>query len=82
MLRSSTVFQLLPTNDGVVGPSNGAGKLSVPGRPAHLDSSRARTYCACSRFEWSVWRFFPRLISFSLYDRRPYTGRNTVSKGR
>ena len=25
------------------------GKLPVPGRPSHLDKSRARVYCACSR---------------------------------
>ena len=25
------------------------GKLSVPGRPASLDDSRTRAYCACSR---------------------------------
>ena len=25
------------------------GKLPVPGRPANLDHSRARAYCACSR---------------------------------
>ena len=42
------MFQLFPTNDGVVGPSDGAGKLSVPGCPTNLDSSRAKTYCVCS----------------------------------
>ena len=26
------------------------GKLPVPGRPSYLDSSRARAYCACSRY--------------------------------
>ena len=26
------------------------GKLPVPGRPTNLDNSRARAYCACSRF--------------------------------
>ena len=36
----------------MVGVSGGAmvlGKLPVPGRPANLDYSRARAYCACSR---------------------------------
>ena len=26
------------------------GKLAVPGRPTYMHSSRARAYCACSRF--------------------------------
>ena len=49
--------------------SGGAGvlpKLSVPGRPANLNS-RARAYCACSRCWWGfVWTFFP-LSVFSLF---------------
>ena len=24
----------------------------MPGRPADLDDSRTRAYCACSRYEW------------------------------
>ena len=46
------------------------GKPPVPGRPTNLDNSRARPYCACSRFGWGyldifslVYRFF---TSFSL----------------
>ena len=32
------------------------GKLPVPGRPTNLDDSRARAYCACSRYGWGfVW---------------------------
>ena len=30
------------------------GKLSVPGRPTKLDSSRARAYCICSRCGWAL----------------------------
>ena len=44
------------------------GKISVPGRPTSLDDSRARAYCACSR--WGLFgHFFPHLsilFSFSL----------------
>ena len=34
------------------------GKLPVPGRPAYLDKSRARAFCACSRCGAVVWTFF------------------------
>ena len=34
------------------------GKLPVPGRPTNLDDSKARTYCACSRFEWGCLDIF------------------------
>ena len=44
---------------GVVGWCEGAGKLTVPGRPTNLDNGRARAYCACSRCGWGVvWTFF------------------------
>ena len=46
------------------------GKLPVPGRPAYLDWSRARAYCACSRCGRGLFgHFFFRLsflFSFSL----------------
>ena len=42
------------------------GKLPVPGRPTHLDYSRARAYCACSRCECRVVWTFPLLYHFSL----------------
>ena len=47
------------------------GKLPVPGRPANLDYSRARAYCACAG--GVVWTFFSHLsflasFSFSLGD--------------
>ena len=50
------------------------GKLPVSGRPANLDNSRARAYCACKRCGWGLFgHFFSRLIflssfSFSLED--------------
>ena len=53
------------------------GKLPVPGRPTNLDDSRARTYCACSRFGSSsvVWIFLlSTILSFffvHLFGRRP-----------
>ena len=46
------------------------GKLPVPGRPANLDYSRARAYCACSGTDWVFGHFFSRLLfpcSFSLW---------------
>ena len=49
------------------------GKLPVPGRPTNLDYSRARAYCACSRWGWFGHFFFSRLsflFSFSLFGRR------------
>ena len=46
------------------------GKLPVPGRPTHLDCSRTRAYCACSRCGWGLFgHFFSHLSllhSFSL----------------
>ena len=46
------------------------GKLPVPRRPANLDFSRARAYCACSRFGWGLFgHFFSRLSRLS--GRRP-----------
>ena len=34
------------------------GKLSVPGRPTNLDTSRARACCACSRCRWELFGHF------------------------
>ena len=46
------------------------GKLPVPGRPAYLEKSRARAYCACRRCGRGLFgHFFSRLsflFSFSL----------------
>ena len=40
------------------------GKLPVPGRPTHLDNSRARAYCACSRCGRG---WFGHFISYLLF---------------
>ena len=46
------------------------GKLSVPGLPTYLDKSRARAYCACSRYGCGLFGHFYSplcfLSSFSL----------------
>ena len=40
------------------------GKLPVPGRPANLDYSRARAYCASNRYGWgSLDIFLSSIIS-------------------
>ena len=41
-------------------------KLPVPGRPADLDNSRARAYCACSRYGWGCLDVFSLVYHFSL----------------
>ena len=41
------------------------GKLSVPGHPiTDLDNSRARAYCACSRYGWAWFEHFFSHLSF------------------
>ena len=50
------------------------GKLSVPGRPANLNSSRARACCTCCRCGWGLFgHFFSRLsfLFLPLSGRRP-----------
>ena len=42
---------------------DGAGQLSVPGRPTNSDYSRARAYCACSKCGWRLFWYFSRLSS-------------------
>ena len=41
------------------------GKLPVPGRPTHLDYSRARACCACSRCGWGLFGHFSLICPFS-----------------
>ena len=41
------------------------GKLSVPGRPTYLDSSRARVYCACSSAGEGCLDIFSHVYHFS-----------------
>ena len=53
------------------------GKLPVPGRPAYLDKSRARAFCACSRCGLGVGgHFFSRLsflfLSPSIWETAQY----------
>ena len=42
--------------------------LPVPGRPADLDYSRARAYCAYSRCGWGLFGHFFSSFSLSLGD--------------
>ena len=49
-------------------------KFPVPRRRTNLDNSRARTYCAYSRYEWRCWNnlslvsyFFPPLLGKRLH---------------
>ena len=50
------------------GGAMAVGKLRVPGRPTNLDASRARAYCACSRFVLGfVWPFFSLVYHYSLF---------------
>ena len=49
---------------GWLGGAMVLGKLSVPGRPAYLDFSRARAYCACSRCGWGLFGHFFSRLSF------------------
>ena len=63
------------------------GKLPVPGESYNLDDSRARAYCACSRYEWGLFGHFLRssilsLLFLPLSERRPDIDLKTVSKGR
>ena len=55
------------------------GKLPVPGRPTNLDLSRARAYCAFSRYGWGgvldifslIYHFF--FLSPSLWEAARYS---------
>ena len=50
--------------EGWSGGAKVLGELPVPGRPTHLDYSRARDHCACSRCGWGLFgHFFSRLSS-------------------
>ena len=43
------------------------GKLPVQGRPTYLDQSRAKAYCACSRYGWGLFGHFFSRLSFLFY---------------
>ena len=42
------------------------GKLPVPRRPTNLNYSRARAYCAYSRYGWGLFGPFSLIYHFSL----------------
>ena len=42
------------------------GKRPVPGRPTNLDDSRAKAYCACSRWGLGLFGHFYPPLSFLL----------------
>ena len=47
---------------------DGAGLISIPGRPAYLDNSRARAYYSYSKGGWGLFGFifsFPFISLFS-----------------
>ena len=48
------------------------GKLPVPGRPTNLDSSRAKAYCACSRWGGGCLDIFSLLSFSSLWETARY----------
>ena len=55
---------------GLEGWSGGAmvlGKLTVPGRLTNLEYSRARAYCACSRYGLGLFGQFFSLLSFLFF---------------
>ena len=43
------------------------GKFSVPGRPASLENSRARDFCACSRCGRGLFELFFLSLIFFLF---------------
>ena len=48
------------------------GKLSVPGQTTYFGNSRARAYCACSRYSWGMFgHFFLSSIFSLLYSLSP-----------
>ena len=44
------------------------GKLPVPGHPTSLNTSMARTYCACSRCGLGLFRHFFSCLSFPSFS--------------
>ena len=76
-LSGLTISPLQISTLQALGWSGGAmalDKRPVPGRPYHLDKSRTRAYCSCSRCAWGLCgHFFSRLsfhfsVSLSLED--------------
>ena len=59
------ICPFLPLSRGWSGGAMVLGKLPVPGRPANLDYSRARAYCACSGCGWGLFGHFSLAYHFS-----------------
>ena len=56
---------LIPAGMGWSGGAIVLGKLPVPGHPTDSDSSRARTYYACSKCGWGLFGHFYLICPFS-----------------
>ena len=56
------------------------GKLSMPGRPATLDLSRARAYCACNSCGWGLFGIFLSSVGGGamMLGKLPVPGRPTI----
>ena len=52
------------SNGGWSGEAMVLDKFPGPGHPTNLDYSRARVYCACSRFRWGLFGHFFSHLSF------------------
>ena len=55
---------IAPSDYPLSGGAKVLGKLSVPERPTSLDDSRARAYCACSRWGGGLFGHFFSHLSF------------------
>ena len=67
-------MQSIQKQRGWLGGAKVLGKRPVPGRPTNLDYSRARAYCACSRYGWVLFEHFFLLSTTSLFFP-PVSGR-------
>ena len=52
-------------------------KRSLPERPTNSENSRARAYCACSRYGWGLFGYFSLIyhlspLSFCLWEKARY----------
>ena len=57
---------------GLSGGAMVLGKLPAPGRPTNLDYSRARAYCACSRYGLGCLDIF--ILDFIAENRSGWKG--------
>ena len=72
-LEYATLSNELGHKWGWSGGSMVLGKLPVPGRPTNLDNSKARAYCACSRYGRGLFgHFFSHLLSPCLWETTRY----------